>query len=244
MNEQQLRTRAEAECLDLLGNGTIIVRIAAQGRHEKADSCLGLFREWAVRQASPALIIRTGSMGYDDLEPIALIERPGNPAVCFSHLDEEAITQVIRDLSADNMNARPDAALAAVMPLLQLQKRIALRNCGQVDTALLNYLDDRRAVPSPRTCGTSLPSLSGKPIMIHYIETLANISAVFQKGAEFLNQCGTADSRGTKVVSLSGEVPHPYTVEVHPIGVCRLCVVEIDGMEGPQTSCTTPAEEN
>jgi NADPH-dependent glutamate synthase beta subunit-like oxidoreductase/ferredoxin len=37
-------------------------------------------------------------------------------------------------------------------------------------------------------------------------------------------------------------IPHLcYHPDLSPIGACRLCVVEIDGMEGLQTSCTTPA---
>ena len=37
-------------------------------------------------------------------------------------------------------------------------------------------------------------------------------------------------------------IPHLcHHPDLSPIGVCRLCVVEIEGMEGLQTSCTTPA---
>jgi formate dehydrogenase beta subunit len=39
-------------------------------------------------------------------------------------------------------------------------------------------------------------------------------------------------------------IPHLcYHEDLLPIGACRLCVVEIEGMEGLQTSCTTPAVE-
>ena len=31
--------------------------------------------------------------------------------------------------------------------------------------------------------------------------------------------------------------------ELSPYGACRLCVVEIDGVRGTPTSCTTPAAE-
>jgi ferredoxin len=37
-------------------------------------------------------------------------------------------------------------------------------------------------------------------------------------------------------------IPHLcHHSDLHPIGACRLCVVEIEGMEGLHTSCTTPA---
>ena len=38
-------------------------------------------------------------------------------------------------------------------------------------------------------------------------------------------------------------IPHLcYHADLSPIGACRLCVVEVEGMEGLPTSCTTPAE--
>jgi formate dehydrogenase (NADP+) beta subunit len=40
-------------------------------------------------------------------------------------------------------------------------------------------------------------------------------------------------------------IPHLcYHADLSPIGACRLCVVEIDGMEGLQTACTTPVSEH
>ena len=392
MNERHLRARAEAESLGLLGNGATIVRVAAQGGNEKADSCVSIFKEWAARHTSPVVVIRTGSMGYDDLEPVALIESPGNPDICYSRLDEKVSNQLIRELTTgNNLSLRVDAALAAELPWVKLQKRIALRNCGLVDpesishyitscqgygglakvvklsrtevineidkaelrektgcgcptvrqwkamyenessekivvcsmiendiqfrtarligegdphavlegllisayaagatrcivaipeccselkaritnavgqareyglignnildsgftcevevrdvpnstvlseeAALLSCLENRQAVPGLRTRENSLPASSGKAFLVHFIETLANISAVFQKGAEFLNQSGTKDSKGTKVISLCGDVPHRYTIEV-PFGITLESVLrEIGGSD-------------
>ena len=39
-------------------------------------------------------------------------------------------------------------------------------------------------------------------------------------------------------------IPHLcYHPKLHPIGSCRLCVVEIDGVRDPMSSCTTPVQE-
>ena len=54
----------------------------------------------------------------------------------------------------------------------------------------------------------------GKPALIDNVETLANVSAIFQRGAEWFSAIGTASSKGSKVISLSGAVVHRYTVEV------------------------------
>ncbi|MCX5901891.1 MAG: 2Fe-2S iron-sulfur cluster-binding protein, partial [Proteobacteria bacterium] len=38
-------------------------------------------------------------------------------------------------------------------------------------------------------------------------------------------------------------IPHLcYHPKIHPIGSCRLCVVEIDGVRDPMASCTTPVQ--
>ena len=34
-----------------------------------------------------------------------------------------------------------------------------------------------------------------------------------------------------------------YHPDLRPVGACRLCIVEIDGMRGLPTSCTTPVRE-
>ncbi len=56
----------------------------------------------------------------------------------------------------------------------------------------------------------------------------------------------TEKGKSVLEASLAGGIYIPHLChhsDLHPIGVCRLCVVEIDGREGLQTSCTTPAED-
>ena len=39
-------------------------------------------------------------------------------------------------------------------------------------------------------------------------------------------------------------IPHLcHHPDLSPIGACRLCIVEVEGMEGLRPSCTTPAED-
>jgi len=84
------------------------------------------------------------------------------------------------------------------------------------ETALLSLLEGGQAMPylwNPRD--TLL--FKGKPTLIENTEALANVSAIFQKGAEWFSAVGTVKNKGSKVIDLSGSVVHRYTVEV-PLG--------------------------
>ena len=54
----------------------------------------------------------------------------------------------------------------------------------------------------------------------------------------------TQEGKSVLEASLDGGLYIPHLChhpDLPPIGACRLCVVEIEGMEGLPTSCTTPA---
>jgi NADH:ubiquinone oxidoreductase subunit F (NADH-binding) len=74
--------------------------------------------------------------------------------------------------------------------------------------------------PYPATSG-----FAGKPTLINNVETLSNVSAIFQKGPEWISSFGTEQSRGTKVITLSGSSLHKYTVEV-PFGTTLKRIVK------------------
>ena len=67
--------------------------------------------------------------------------------------------------------------------------------------------------------------LAGKPTLINNLETMSNVSAIFQNGSRWYSGFGTEQSRGTKVITLSGKAVHQYTVEV-PFGTTLRSIVE------------------
>lgn len=392
MNYKQIRELAESECAYLLDPECTKIQVAAQWDNELVDPCFNYLSNWAKKAGAKGKVIRTGSLGYYDLEPIVIIEKQGQPPVLYSGVTEGIATELLRDY-IEGDNPRPDLALctvgnegsqivadipaAADLPLFNLQKRIALRNCGKVDplninhslieyegytgltkvlnmsqvevievtrqsglkgrggagyltadqwkialdteesekyvicnavdgdlraqtarillegdphsvleglliaayvvgashcivavamgndgivkkleqalaqmmeynllgenildsafscnieikevapslvageeTALLRSLEGKQAMPYLR--GDLLTSLrfNSKPTLINNLETFADVSAIFQRSDVWFSSQGTAESTGTKVISLSGEVVHRYTVEV-PFG--------------------------
>jgi NADH:ubiquinone oxidoreductase subunit F (NADH-binding) len=89
--------------------------------------------------------------------------------------------------------------------------------CGD-ETFLINAIEGRQTMPF--VCSSHLPisGPGGKPTLIHQAETWAHVSAVMEKGAEWYAGFGTEQSRGTKVLTLSGNVTRPGLIEV-PMGM-------------------------
>jgi NADH-quinone oxidoreductase subunit F len=93
------------------------------------------------------------------------------------------------------------------------------------ETAILRFMEGRQAMPYVRPTYPSADEFDGKPTLINNLETLSSVSAIFQNGAEWFSNIGTAKSKGTKVITLSGDITHRYTVEV-PFGTTLLGIVE------------------
>jgi len=93
------------------------------------------------------------------------------------------------------------------------------------ETALLRSLEDRQAIPYLRPPYPETKGLFGKPTLINNIETFANITAIFQYGPEKISDIGTENSKGTKIISLSGNGSKKYTIEI-PFGTSLRTIVE------------------
>jgi len=100
--------------------------------------------------------------------------------------------------------------------------------CGE-ETALLASIEGRRGMPRPRPPFPVQSGLDGKPTCINNVETLANVPVILLEGPEKYAECGTEESKGTKVFSLAGKVNNTGLVEV-PIGTTmRAVIFEVGG---------------
>jgi NADH-quinone oxidoreductase subunit F len=93
------------------------------------------------------------------------------------------------------------------------------------ESALLNSLEGKRAMPSIRPPYPAQSGLYGKPTVINNVETLANVTSIFQKGADSYAAVGTEKSKGTKIFVLGGSVTNQGLVEV-PMGMTVRQIVE------------------
>ncbi len=100
--------------------------------------------------------------------------------------------------------------------------------CGE-ETALLASIEGRRGMPRPRPPFPAQKGLFGKPTNINNVETLANVPAILERGADWFAQYGTEKSRGTKTFALAGKIERTGLIEV-PLGITLGEIV--DGIGG------------
>ena len=100
--------------------------------------------------------------------------------------------------------------------------------CGE-ETALLESIEGRRGQPRVKPPYPAQSGLWGKPTLINNVETFANIAQIILNGPEWYASIGTANSKGTKVFALGGNVNNIGLVEV-PMGTTlREIVYDIGG---------------
>ena len=88
--------------------------------------------------------------------------------------------------------------------------------CGE-ETALIRSIQGERGQPKVRPPYPTERGLWEMPTCINNVETFANISAIINYGGNWFANQGTAESGGTKVFALAGNVKHTGLVEV-PLG--------------------------
>ena len=84
-------------------------------------------------------------------------------------------------------------------------------------SALMRSIEGNTPEPRPKYIHTSVKGIWKKPSVLNNVETWANVPLIINKGAEWYASTGTARSKGTKLVSLSGNIINTGVAEV-PFG--------------------------
>ena len=96
-------------------------------------------------------------------------------------------------------------------------------------SALMRSIEGLPPEPRPKYIRTSVAGIWDKPSNLNNVETWANVPQIITRGAEWYKGIGTEHSKGTKLVSLSGNVVNSGVVEV-PMGTpLRTIVYDIGG---------------
>lgn len=85
--------------------------------------------------------------------------------------------------------------------------------CGE-ETSLIACIEGRIGEPRQRPPFPTEAGLFGKPTCINNIETWANVPVIVMKGSDWYASIGSKKSKGTKVLSLAGDVALPGMIEV------------------------------
>jgi NADH-quinone oxidoreductase subunit F len=85
--------------------------------------------------------------------------------------------------------------------------------CGE-ETALLESLEGSRGQPRTKPPFPAIQGLYASPTIVNNVETLATVPPIIEMGGAEYAKLGVLDSRGTRVVSLSGHVERPGNYEI------------------------------
>ena len=111
--------------------------------------------------------------------------------------------------------------------------------CGE-EGALLEVLEGRRPDPRKKPPYPAKSGYLGHPTCINNVETLANVPSIALHGPNRFRSLGTAESPGTKIFSLAGNIERAGLVEV-PFGtslatiVCDIAGIAKDDMRNIAT---------
>jgi NADH:ubiquinone oxidoreductase subunit F (NADH-binding)/NAD-dependent dihydropyrimidine dehydrogenase PreA subunit/(2Fe-2S) ferredoxin len=107
---------------------------------------------------------------------------------------------------------------------IKIKKGAGAFVCGE-ETALMQSIEGKRGMPRSRPPFPAVSGLFAKPTNINNVETLAAVSAILEKDADWYAGFGTEKSKGTKTFALAGKINRTGLIEV-PMGITLRTIVE------------------
>jgi len=100
---------------------------------------------------------------------------------------------------------------------LYLRRGAGAYICGE-ETSLLNSLEGKHPFPRNKPPYPVTHGLDNLPTVVNNVETLASVAPILVNGAQWYQDLSEGDHKGTKLISLSGDVKRPGNYEV-PFGL-------------------------
>lgn len=96
-------------------------------------------------------------------------------------------------------------------------------------SALMRSIEGKNPEPRPKYIRTSISGIWDKPSNLNNVETWANVPQIIDKGADWYAGIGTERSKGSKLISLSGNIVNSGVVEVEFGTTLREIIYDIGG---------------
>ncbi len=239
--------RALERCLKELKPHEVIETVRAAGLRGRGGAGFPTGKKWDLARSAPGdikYVICNGDEGDPgafmdravlEADPFRVIE--GLTIAAYAIGASEGFVYVRREYPIAVRHVRLAIAAAERQGLLgqrilgtgfsftpQVREGAGAFVCGE-ETALIQSIEGKRGMPTPRPPYPAQSGLRGRPTIINNVETLAAIPWIFRHGADAFAALGTERSKGTKVFSLAGKINRGGLIEV-PMGITIREVVE------------------
>jgi [NiFe] hydrogenase diaphorase moiety large subunit len=122
--------------------------------------------------------------------------------------------------------------------------------CGE-ESALIESAEGKRGEPRDRPPFPVSKGYLQMPTVVNNVETLCAVVKIVLNGSDWYNSIGTKESKGTKVISVSGDCRKPGVYEIawgftvnDILAMVEATDVQAVQVGGPSGSCIGPAEFN
>lgn len=139
----------------------------------------------------------------------------------------EIILCVHRDNDLIDRLARGLAQRPADEPPIRLVE-VPARYVSSEASALVKFINTGDARPTTKPPRTAERGVRGRSTLVDNVETLAHIALIARYGADWFRACGSVDSPGTALFTISGAVSHPGVYEA-PLGAPMGQVLRLAG---------------
>lgn len=120
--------------------------------------------------------------------------------------------------------------------------------CGE-ESALIESAEGKRGEPRDKPPFPVQSGYLNMPTSVNNVETFCSVCRIIEKGGEWYNSMGTEDSKGTKVLSISGDCRFPGIYEVEwGMSLAEICemvdATDVQAMQvaGPSGALVHPSD--
>lgn len=162
---------------------------------------------------------------------------------------KDYLEKQLADFRAEGMLGRSIGGKPEFNFDIRIQMGAGAYICGD-ETALIESMEGKRGTPRVKPPYPVNAGYLGKPTSVNNVETLATVTRIMEEGAPWFSDMGTAESAGTRLVSISGDCDAPGIYEIE-WGITLNQVLEKAGaknawavqVSGPSGDCVSVEKE-
>ncbi len=158
------------------------------------------------------------------------------------------LESVLDDMREKNLLGKNIAGKKGFNFDIRIQLGAGAYICGE-ETALIESAEGKRGEPRNRPPFPAQNGYLGYPTTVNNVESFCNVARIIVEGADWYTAMGTAQSKGTKLLSVSGDCRKPGIYEAEFGITVQTLLEEVEGRDavavqvgGPSGTCIGKAD--